>query len=133
MDLRRQLREHPDGPEARHYLFSIGEYYFEQDMPTAASDCFVRMEPEASRGTEDLLALVYLARCAQVLKNQKMLSFFDAKLQDALASRGFFALFNSARSGTWRSTFGNRFDFKEEVDRLEIRLNEKPFYAISLS
>lgn len=133
LELRRQWREDPNGPQSRHYLFAMGEYYFGAGMPSEAVEYFRAIDPEPSRSTEELLATVYLLRCAQASRDVKAAGELKIQLQEALSSKGFFEVFHTERGEVWQSLLGNRYDFTEEVDRLEIRLNDKPFYTINIS
>ena len=130
MELQRQLREHPDHPDARQWTFAIGEYFFLEHNPAAAEQCFNRFKPQISRGTEDLLAVVYLLLSAG---DAKVASALAKELQETLSNKQFFAAFLTAKKQAWLSPLGNQFDLREEVDRLEIKLNGKPFYTIDLS
>ena len=130
MELRQQLREHPDHPDARHWIFAIGEYYFRQHDLAAAGQYFNRFKPQMGRNAEELLAAVYLLLSTE---DPKTASALTRKLQEALSDKPFFAAFHASKVQAWRSPLGNHFDLKEEVDRLEIKLNGKPFYTIDLS
>ena len=133
MELRQSLREHPAGEEALHNRFAIGEYYFSQNMPVPAAESFGYLSSAEPKTSEELLAAVYLFRCARLMQDEKSAALLEKKLQEALSSRQFIATFHAARERDWRSPLGNHYSFREEVDRLEIQLNEKPFYTIGLS
>lgn len=134
MELRMRLREAPEGgPQARRCLFGMGEYYFSQKSPAQAAEYFRRFDPRTSQSTEDLLAAVYLLQCASFEQDARTVVRLENELLEALSSRRFFAAFDDARSQTWSSELGYRYDFREEVDRWEILLNGEPFYTIRLS
>ena len=133
MELRQRLREHPSGIQALHDRFALAEYYFQKGMPSLATETlrpFVSREPG---NNEELLATVYLLRCAELMHDGEGFAAFEKTLQDALSSKQFVATFLASQTQTWRSRLGNRYVFREEVDRMEITLNDKPFYTIDLS
>jgi hypothetical protein len=133
MELRQQLRDHPTGDDALHNHFAIGEYYFSRNMPGPAAESFVHLSYAAPKSSEELLSAVYLVRCAFLMHNEKTVAHLKTNLQEALSSRQFVATFSPSREWDFRSPLGNHYHFREEVDRLEIQLNESPFYAINLS
>ena len=133
MELRQQLRERPQDPKAHQWIFAMGEYYFKERSPETAAAYFKRLDPLISRGIEDLMASVYLLRCALSTGDNPTAQALTQKLQDSLSSRQFLAIFDSSRERAWQSPLGNRFKLTEKVDSLEIDLNGKPFYTIDLS
>ena len=133
LELQRDLRENPKGPSARQDLFAMGEYYFQENIPSQAADYFGQLKPSKLKKTEDLLAIVYLARCADRIGNASSVAALKKELEEALSSNFFFAAFDNQKAWSWKSPLGNRFDFSERVDRLEIFCNGNPFYVIDLA
>ncbi len=133
MELRRQLREHPEDPKAGQYLFAIGEYYFNQQNLFHAAEYFRKLQPKPSQSDGDFLATIYLLRCALMAKDFQTASGLEKELRDTLSSHPYFSAFRKSRARSWTSPFGNRFDFEEAVDQLEIKLNGKSFYILRLS
>ena len=132
LELQRELRDDPRGPHSRANLFAVGEYYFHENDPEQAAEHFRRFGPSDPQDPEDLVAMVYLVRCAVLAKDVETASALEKKLQDALSSKHFFVSFDEKHVQPWNSPLGNRFDFRESVDRLEILINGSPFYTINL-
>ena len=133
MELRQSLREHPTGAEALPNHFSIGEYYFSQKMLKLAAESFDRLRTAEPKRSEELLANIYLLLCARSMGDKKNTALIESELQESFSSRQFISIFRAAKDRGWTSPLGNRYVFHEEVDRLEIKLNDKPFYTIDLS
>lgn len=133
MELQRDLRENPKGPRARENLFAIGEYYFQENNLKLATEYFRKFAPIKSNNAEDLIATAYLARCADLAGDTEVTAELKKELEESLSSHSFFSSFNNNHVWSWRSPLGNRFDFREHVDRMEISINDKPFYTINLS
>lgn len=133
MEIQRDLHENPNGPQAREELFAIGEYYFQEQNPSLAADYFKRFGPSELKKTEDLIATAYLAQCAKLTGDTGSEGVFKEKMEEMLSSQSYFVSFNNKRVWSWRSPLGNRFDFRELVDRMEILINDNLFYTISLS
>lgn len=133
MQLRQHLRENPSGDSARHDHFAIGEYYFRQGMPKAAAESFRHIDPSYPRNQEELLAAVYLLRCASLTGDKEAAAERERALLEFLSSKQFIAAFGEAEVKQWVSPLGNRYTIREEVDRLEISLNGSPFHVIDLS
>ena len=133
LEAQRGLREDPNGPHARENLFAMGEYYFQENILPGAVDCFRRFMPRVMTKTEDLIASAYLVRCFSLTGNTQAALALKLELEEALSSRFFFASFHDHRDWSWLSPLGNRFNLSESIDRLDITLNDNPFYAIDLS
>lgn len=133
LELRSQLLAHPEGPQSRRILFALGEYFFQQNLPEMAAGYFARLNPEPSRGPQDLLAAVYLARAARQTHNESSAAHLEDVLKQTLASKSFFTSSSEARTQQWRSALGSRYELRESVDTWEIFLNGRPFYTIRLA
>ncbi len=133
MELRRKLREHPSGEEARRDRFSLAEQYFRQGMAREAAEVLKPIHSKNPGTNEELLASVYLLRCARAAGDEKAASALEKELQESLSSRQFVGTFRPEQVRQWNSPTGNHYVFREEVDRMEITLNEKAFYTIDLS
>jgi hypothetical protein len=134
LELQRELREDPHGPRAHADMFAIAEYYFHENDLESAAGFFRRLDLSSDfQDPETLVATAYLARCASLAGDTGTAAALEKKLQEALSSKNFFASFDEKNVLSWTSPLGNRFDFRELVDRLEISINGSPFYTINLS
>jgi hypothetical protein len=133
MELERQLSETPGGPEARPNLFGVGEYFYAIGQKAAAAAYFKKMVPSPEEGPMDLVATVYLLLCARASGDHAAAAEFEESLKEALSSRRFIGIFKDSRSQTWRSPMENRYDLREEVDRLEVRVNGQALHTVELS
>ncbi len=133
LELQRDLRENPNGPHAREDLFAIGEYYFQENNHNLASEYFRRFSPSKLNQPEDIIVTAYMVRCADFMGDASTSDKLKRELEDMLSSHSYFASFNNDHSWSWKSPLGNRFDFRELVDRMEITLNGHLFYTINLS
>ena len=132
MEYRALLQEGPEGPLAQKATFAIGEYYFKQRSTHEAKQAFEKFREASAEEVPKLLATVYLVQCARFLEDAAAVKAFDSYLKETISSKKLFLAFEENRMQEWTSPLGNRFQLREFLDRLEISLNDAPFYTISL-
>jgi len=132
MEFRALLQEDPDERLAQKATFAIGEYYFKQRSTREAKEAFKAFYKSATEEIPKLLATVYLLQCARFVKDMEAVQAFELRLKETLSSKKLFLAFEENRMQEWTSPLGNRFQLREFIDRLEISLNDTPFYDIHL-
>ena len=132
MELQQKLRKNPDGPQARNNVFAVAEYYFKQKSYFAAAKYFRRFLNLSPDNLQAVLAQAYLVRCAELSKDSGEIDTLKNQLRELFAKRSFVASFKDYRMHSWRSASGNLFKISEWVDRMEISMNETPFYTLKL-
>lgn len=132
MEYRAFLKEYPKDPLAERAIFAIGEYYFRQRSTREAKEAFERLSTASLEEIPRLLTTVYLLQCARTSEDTVTVQALEFHLKEILSSRKLFLAFEENRVQEWISPLGNRFELREFVDRLEIVLNDAPFYTIRL-
>lgn len=132
MEYRALLEEESEGPMAEEAMFAIGEYYFQQRNTAETKHSFSAFRQKSTEEIPTLLASVYLLQCARLSGDTETAHRLERHLKERLSSKELFLFFEENRAQEWTSPLGNRFGLREFVDRLEITLNGRPFYEITL-
>ncbi len=129
LELQQSLSKEPDSPKNPARFFALGEYQFGMKN-FAAAERFFRKADEKASGELALFTKVYLARLAPYRSADDGAQ--ARHLKETLASRHFLSTFGKKKQETWTSILKNRYTLVEHVDRLEVYLNDKLLYTISL-
>ncbi|MBI4436873.1 MAG: hypothetical protein HY590_05655 [Candidatus Omnitrophica bacterium] len=132
MEYQALVRDFPEDPLAKEATFAIGEYYFKQHNTREAKSTFEKFIQEPTEGIQDLLAYVYLLQCARFSEHITSAKLLEHRLKEMFSTTEVFLAFEENRTKEWISPLGNRFQLREFVDRMEITLNDTPFYTINL-
>jgi len=132
MEYQALVRDFPEDPLAQSATFAIGEYYFKQHNTREAKSTFEKFVQEPTEDIQGLLAYVYLLQCARFSEDATSAKLLEHRLKEMLSTTEVFLAFEENRTKEWTSPLGNRFQLREFVDRMEIILNDAPFYTISL-
>ena len=125
--LRRRLADPIRKNERDQIYFSLGEYYFTYNVMADAQQTFEEYLLGGPDSIGQLIANVYLYKIAGRAKKGER----QQQIRKEVFKRQFVLLFDKYKTLRYRSLFGNEYEVRYFVDRIDVLLNGDMFEQIT--
>ena len=127
LKLRSQLQRETRKDKKRPIYFAFGEYHFKIKSFHDAQTIFRKYARDNIDGIDSLLANVYLYKIAQNNGKQEE----QEEIKQKIFASPFILLFDEYKTINYISVFGNEYEVRYFVDKIEVFLNGEIFEQIN--
>ncbi|MHA1896221.1 MAG: outer membrane protein assembly factor BamD, partial [Promethearchaeota archaeon] len=136
LNLRTLMVSYPDSPYAPMAAFSSGEYFLEKRDYTDAILTFYKYIKKYPDDDGRIFAELIIYKITNEIKIDKIIQLKERDIindikKKIFAKPMFFLFFDTEKSFSYRSLFGNVYTAYDYVDKVEIKRNGKVFLEIS--